>query len=99
MASHCPAPSRRAGSYWFFILIALALVVSPLMLDKRITVSPILLFGAACVSTVANHLIPASGGKDQDGLYSRAFYLRLAVSIAAVFLLLAIDRIALAVPA
>ena len=94
MASDSPAPGRKAHSYWYFVLIALALLVLPLVLDKRIMVSPVLLVGAACVSTVANHLIRGTGAKDEDGLYSRVFYLRLAVSIAAVFLLLAIDHIA-----
>lgn len=94
MPSNSSPPGRSLGSYWYFILIALALMVLPLVLEQRIMVSPLLLFGAACVSTVANHLIPGSGGKDADGLYSRVFYLRLVVSIAAVFLLLAIDHVA-----
>ena len=94
MASDSSKPGRKAGSYWYFVLIALALVVLPLMLDKRIMVSPVLLLGAACVSTVSNHLIRGAGGKDEDGLYSRVFYLRLAASIAVVFLLLTIDHIA-----
>ena len=94
MASNSSASGRRAGSYWYFILIALAMVVLPLVMDRRILVSPVLLFGAACVSTVANHLIRGTGEKDENTLYSRVFYLRLVVSIAAVFLLLAIDHIA-----
>ncbi|UVW28494.1 hypothetical protein [Massilia sp. H6] len=94
MTSNSQASSGRAGSYWYFVLIALALVVLPLVLDQRILVSPILLFGAACVSTVANHVIRGTSAKDADGMYSRVFYLRLGVSIAAVFLLLAIDYIA-----
>ncbi|UVW29019.1 hypothetical protein [Massilia sp. H6] len=94
MPSNLSPPRQRPGYQWFFYLIALAGILLPLIWDKRIMMSPVLLFGAACVSTVANHLIQGTGRIDEDGLYSRVFYLRLIVSIAAVFLLLAIDHIA-----
>lgn len=94
MTTNSSTVRHRSGAYWYFILISLALLVLPLILGTRMLVSPILIFGVACISTVVNHAIGGDGVRSESQLYSRVFYLRLTVSIAAAFLLLAIDYVA-----
>jgi hypothetical protein len=84
---------RAGGAILFAAILGIALVLLPGVLGERLSVSPMLLFGAAAVSTVCNHLVPGRGG-EPGALYSRAFFLRLAASSVAVFGLLGVYRLA-----
>lgn len=84
---------RARGAILFAAVLGIALVLLPGVLGERLSVSPMLLFGAAAVSTVCNHLVPGQGS-EPGALYSRAFFLRLAASSVAVFGLFGLYRLA-----
>lgn len=94
MTLNSPDAGGKVSARCFFVLLALALLVLPMMFGNHILVSPVLLFGVAVITTVANHLIPGAGDKNENRLFSRIFYMRLAASFAVVLLLLAIDHAA-----
>jgi hypothetical protein len=94
MSSNTSPRSPFAGFALFTVLLALAVILLPLILGQRITVSPLLLFGVAVVPNFIAYLIPATDENGGRALFSRVFYLRVIASVASAFLLLAIYRIA-----
>lgn len=94
MSSNTPPRSPFAGIALFAILVALAMILLPLILGKKITISPLLLFGAVVLPNFIAYLIPATEENGGHALFSRTFYLRLVASAVSVMLLLVIERIA-----
>ena len=94
MSSNTTSRSPLAGFALFAVLLALAVILLPLMLGQRITVSPLLLLGVAVVPNFIAYLIPATDDNGGRILFSRVFYLRVMASVASAFLLWAISRIA-----
>lgn len=66
------------------------------MVGQRMTVSPLLLFAVAVMPNFIWHVMPATEARDERVMFSRAFTIRVAASVACAFLLTAIYRIAYA---
>ena len=94
MSSNTSPRAPFAGFALFTVLLALAVILLPVILGQRITVSPLLLFGVALAPNFIAYLIPATDENGGHALFSRVFYLRAIASIASAFLLVAIYRIA-----
>lgn len=96
MASKSTSAGRIYGPLLFAALTGIALLLLPMILGARLTVSPMVLFGMVALTTVCNHAIPAPKEAGEDALFSRTFFLRLGVSLGAAGLILVVYHAALA---
>ena len=95
------APSPRTGNVGyvlFIVIVALAGLLRPAVFGRTITVSPLVLFAVAVVPNFIAYLIPAQDG-DDNRMFSRVFFFRLAASCACALMFYAIYRIAYAIGA
>lgn len=96
MPSKSTLAGRIYGPMLFAALTGIALLLLPMILGPRLTVSPMVLFGIVALTTVCNHVIPAPKEEGEDALFSRVFFLRLGVSVGAAGLILVVYYAALA---
>jgi len=88
----------NVGYVLFIVIAALAGLLLSAVFDRAITVSPLVLFAVAVVPNFIAYLIPGRAG-DDNGMFSRVFFSRIAASCACALMFYAIYRIAYSVGA
>lgn len=79
-------------------IIALGVIGVPLIFGNRVTVSPMLLFFIVILCNVAHCIVPQrkeAKEQDEDAIFNRVFFIRLAISGLFSILLIAIYQVAM----
>ncbi|MGX4642230.1 hypothetical protein [Massilia sp. SYSU DXS3249] len=74
--------------------IAVSSVLIPLALPNEITLSPFLLFSIIFVTNVSTYLVPEDISKRKVGIFAKAFFTRLLISLTVASLLIFISYLA-----
>lgn len=93
--AHGPKNRWWGGFTMFAGIISLASVLLPAIFGNRMIVSPVLLFGIVIICNLANCMIPDTSEKENDAIFSKIFFLRLALSTAFSALIIAIHLVAI----
>jgi hypothetical protein len=87
---------KRQALDWILLsmTVVMALILIPRIFPPEISVSPLLLFGIIFLTNVSTLLIPDGIPKDQTGIFSKIFFLRLGTSTVFAVLLTFIFKLA-----
>lgn len=76
------------------LTIAIVSILLPAVLPKQLTLSPFLIFGIIFLSNIATLVVPEDIPRRGVGIFSRAFFGRLAISTVFAIILIFISKIA-----